>query len=946
MISTHRKSIVNGARDAGSAPPAIQLRLLGSYDVLVNGVRERAPVTSKARSLLAYLAMHRGEELRREVLMSEFWPDAEPTSARNNLKTALSAVRKTFKDARVDPDIVVTTTRESVRWVASVTVDSREFERCSSDVEAERARALELYRGEFIPGDYATWATEMRDRLAARFEDQLRAELALHGDPALAERLLVLDPFCNDAYIALIEGALRSGKQREAKAVFRRYAAALAEIGSAPSAELAVRVGARAPNATSVDVGFVGRATELAELRGWLADPARPRAFIIAGIAGIGKSTLADEALRDAADVVVLDVQADSRDSSNPGTSAGRVIVCARPEALALARETFPGAREIALAALTPGEVSLALARRFPSEELPHLAQTVWERCQGHPLLLQAAMLTVADRRANPQVPREIEERFEAQLRTAGDDAVRVAELLALEPQLDNDDLVALLDWSLERASEARHRLANWGIASEERPARFAFPLFADVAARSLPPGRRQQTIELIAERLTLHEHPSAKLRLAQHFVTLRREREAAAAYLAAGRDFVAFAAWNNALDAFDAGVALLERLATSPRAIGVLRELYVARGNALYHAGNFSGSLRSLDSGLDLSDPRKDGGLRAGALLMVGNALSQMNQVEAAWSAAQQAVEEARRARDLRSELEATSLISRLLFNEARYEESIASASLGYERAMKAREWTTASGLAQRATDAARRLLRFGECYAWVQRQLQAAVLAGPVIEAQAHYGIGSVEYAVNRLDRALDHAREGLRLVASIRRRHTLSTLPLGLIEWSLHQALAHTYAAAGALDDGLAECEWLVRSPWVFNTTACTAMTLATVVDVRLAADREDDRRAAIAFSERIPSLSQENPATFLDRLTRARIGVLTQPPLAAAALLREAFDAIERAEPLVPDQIHISYQRLAEAARGTDDLLAARAAEAARRHRQRVIDAAGALWAAAP
>jgi hypothetical protein len=140
--------------------------------------------------------------------------------------------------------------------------------------------------------------------------------------------------------------------------------------------------------------------------------------------------------------------------------------------------------------------------------------------------------------------------------------------------------------------------------------------------------------------------------------------------------------------------------------------------------------------------------------------------------------------------------------------------------------------------------------------------------------------------------------------------------------------------------------VRSPWVFNTTACTAMTLATVVDVRLAADTDDDRRAAIALAERIPPLPAENPAAFLDRLTRARIGVLTRPPLAAAALLREAFDAIERAVPLVPDQIHLSYQRLAEAARGVDDLLAARAAEAARRHRQRVIDAAGPLWAASP
>jgi hypothetical protein len=254
------------------------------------------------------------------------------------------------------------------------------------------------------------------------------------------------------------------------------------------------------------------------------------------------------------------------------------------------------------------------------------------------------------------------------------------------------------------------------------------------------------------------------------------------------------------------------------------------------------------------------------------------------------------------------------------------------------------ASTLAQRAADASRRLLHFADCYHWVQRQLEAAVLAGPVIEAQAHYGLGSVEYAVNRLDRALDHCREGLRLINGVRRRHTLTTLPLGLIEWTCHQALAHTYAAAGKLDDGLAECEWLVRSPWVLNTTACAAMTLATVVDVRLTADSDDDRRAAIMLAERIPPPPADDPAAFLDALTRARIATLTGPAARATVLLHDAYAAIVRAEPLVPDQIHMSYERLAHAARGIDDLLAARAAEAGRRHRQRVIEAAGPLWAA--
>ncbi|MGZ3499519.1 MAG: hypothetical protein ACXVAK_18500, partial [Vulcanimicrobiaceae bacterium] len=60
---------------------------------------------------------------------------------------------------------------------------------------------------------------------------------------------------------------------------------------------------------------------------------------------------------------------------------------------------------------------------------------------------------------------------------------------------------------------------------------------------------------------------PSAKRRLAEHSLALGRTTEAAAVYLDAGRDFAEFAAWGNALEALGAGIALLERLATSAAA-------------------------------------------------------------------------------------------------------------------------------------------------------------------------------------------------------------------------------------------------------------------------------------------------------------------------------------------------------------------------------------------
>jgi DNA-binding SARP family transcriptional activator/tetratricopeptide (TPR) repeat protein len=909
--------------------------LLGRFELAVDGTPLTPPATVKARSLLAYLAGRSGAHVRRETVMSEFWPDADPTSARNNLKTALSSIRKAFRDAGVEPDRVVEVGREVVRWVASSGVDAGEFERCSADVAGERERALALYRGELLPGDYAPWAAELRDRLAARFEDMLRAELAQHPSASLANRVLLLDPYCSDAYQVVIEDALRGGNRREAQLVYHRYAAALAEVGSAPSTELAVRVGARERAAPIAAPGFVGRASELAEIGAWFADPAAPNALLVVGLAGIGKSALLEEARR-----------------AVPGLAESlvtgeRVVAATRPDGLAAAREAYPEARELELGPLSPDEVARALARCFASEDARRLGDAVWPRAQGHPLLLDAEIQRLAGTSAGapalaPHFPRAVERRFEEQLQVAGSDACRVAELLAFEPQLDDDDLVALLEWSIERVGEARERLIEFGIL-ERAPCRFAFTLFGEIAARRLTSVRRQQTIARITERLALHEHPSAKVRIAEHLVALGREREAAQAFADAGRDYAGFAAWGSAIDAFDAGVALLDPLATSVQATGLLRELYVARGNAQYQAGQFSAALRSLESALDLSAGVTGETTRARLLVTMGNALWRIGHVEAASAVARHATDEATRDHDLGSELEAVNLRA-LVFSDGHSEAAFAVASEAYARATAAGEWTAASMLAQRAADATRRMLRFVDCHYWVKQQRQAAVLAGPILEAQAHYAVGSFYYAVQRLDSALECCHDALRLIAGVRRRRTLGPFPLGQLEWSVHQALAHTYAAAGDLNSALTECEWLMHSPWAFNTP-CVAMTLATVVDVRLATGRSDDRHAALAFAARFPTLPDEDRAAFLDRLTRARLAAFSQPAEVAQALAHEAFALIEGAELRVPDQVHLSYEKLAAAVRDVDVALADRAAEAGRRHRRRVIEAAGPLWAGA-
>jgi DNA-binding SARP family transcriptional activator len=769
--------------------PQVRIRLLGRCAVFANGIALGAPANVKSRSLLAYLALRAGEAVRRERLMAEFWPDAEAHNARNNLKTALASVRRLFRDGGFDPDAVLVADRNDVRWLCAVDVDVRDFERDSRGGDAERTRALGLYEAEFLPGDYHPWAIELRARVAARFEDTVRAELAARPSVELAERLLLLDPFCGDAFEALIDAALARGNRREARAVFHRYVEAFEELGLPPNPELAERIGAD-----------------------------------------------------------------------------------------------------------------------YDEEEL-------------------------AD---------ELRARFDAQLRAAGDDAFDVAELLALEAELDNDDLAALLDWSLQRVVEATGRLGALEIVSSLRPAHFTSPLFAEVAGRRASDGRRHQAIARIAQRLALHERPQAKRRLAQHYVVLGRERDAAAASLEAGRAFAAFAAWTNACAAFDEGIGQIEELATSPAATQLLRDLYLGRGHTLNELGQFSVAIRAYGSALDLTGGSSvaDARVRAAAYLKVGHAFMRLNNVDAAWMAMRQAENAARRSGDLESELDAANLSSRLLSGAMRYEEAIQCASVAYDRAIAAGAHRSASTLAQRVAEPLRRLLRFEECTRWTERQLNAAAIAGPDIEAQAHYAVGAAAYAVNALDRSEASCREALRLLGLVRRRPAPSLLPVGLTEWQCHQALAHVAMRRGRIDEAFVECAWLVRSPWVFNTATCRAMTLATVVDVWLMTGKQVDREAALAFAERLPPLAENEPAYFLDALTRARLATIDGPRTRAIELLRVAHAATLRAEQLAPDQIHISYEKLASAALGFDDVLAARCADAARRHREAVMAAAGA------
>jgi len=210
--------------------------------------------TQKAAMLLAYLALHLQEAQARERLLDLFWPEMAADVARTNLSTALTQLRKQLEPVGVPTGSVLRADRRQV-WLPAegITTDVAEFDRCVREVaRCEQAagkaallqRAIELYRGDLLPGSYEEWALREQSRCQsvylqslhqlARLEEEAgRYEAALVS----AQRALQADPYMEEAaqaqmrlYVRLKRPALALHVYEEVQQRFQT------ELGVLPSA--------------------------------------------------------------------------------------------------------------------------------------------------------------------------------------------------------------------------------------------------------------------------------------------------------------------------------------------------------------------------------------------------------------------------------------------------------------------------------------------------------------------------------------------------------------------------------------------------------------------------------------------------------------------------------------------------------------------------------------
>ena len=204
----------------------------------------------RQRAVLALLALHPGEVVPSERLITELWGESPPPTAATALQNAISQLRKVL-----GADVVETRAPGYALRVEKEAIDARRFERLLSEAKgAEPGRragllheALQLWRGPPL-GDFAyesfaqNEAARLDELRLIALEERIEAELelGLGGDlVGELEALVRENPLRERPRGQLMLALYRSGRQAEALQAYQEARRALVdELGIEPTPAL------------------------------------------------------------------------------------------------------------------------------------------------------------------------------------------------------------------------------------------------------------------------------------------------------------------------------------------------------------------------------------------------------------------------------------------------------------------------------------------------------------------------------------------------------------------------------------------------------------------------------------------------------------------------------------------------------------------------------------
>lgn len=155
---------------------ALLVHLFGGVHATLHGRPLGSFPTRWAAGLFAYLALHKGRLVHRDVLTGLFWPEETDQRARKALRNALWRVRSLIEPEDAEPGSILTVDGQCVglRDDGTISLDVAEFDAHlasarTAESEEEGLTCLErcvtLYRGDFMDGYDHEWCVYERERL-------------------------------------------------------------------------------------------------------------------------------------------------------------------------------------------------------------------------------------------------------------------------------------------------------------------------------------------------------------------------------------------------------------------------------------------------------------------------------------------------------------------------------------------------------------------------------------------------------------------------------------------------------------------------------------------------------------------------------------------------------------------------------------------------------------
>ena len=214
-----------------------RVEMLGGLRVLQEDQEPVQLLPQQPNALLAYLALHLQKSHTREELITLLWPEEEAGDVQKKLRRSLYLLRQRFEQPPFEQADLLLSTLKTIGLDSNlVSTDVQEFKDALSAAAAtpelaERqrhlAQAVDLYRGDLLPGFYQDCFVSERNRLADLHASALHLLTQVYeqaGDleraVESARRVVALDPLMEEAHCTLMRLFAAMGQP---SAVMKQY---------------------------------------------------------------------------------------------------------------------------------------------------------------------------------------------------------------------------------------------------------------------------------------------------------------------------------------------------------------------------------------------------------------------------------------------------------------------------------------------------------------------------------------------------------------------------------------------------------------------------------------------------------------------------------------------------------------------------------------------------